>query len=98
MKLIYFNKSTNPTKRFMIKFSNPRKTIHFGDINGSTYIDHHDKDKRDNYIARHEVREDWNNINAGSLSRYLLWGDSKDLKTNLIKYLNKFNIDHDIME
>lgn len=98
MRIIYFNKSTKPTKRFMIKFVEPRKTVHFGDINGSTYIDHGDKTIRANYIARHKVRENWDDINAGSLSRYILWGDSKDLKTNLIYYLNKFDIDHDLME
>lgn len=76
----------------MITLSEPKKTIHFGAKDGSTYLDHKDKIKRKNYLARHKVREDWNNINAGSLSAFLLWGDSTDINNNLNAYLKKFNI------
>lgn len=48
-------------------------TINFGSMGGQTFIDHKDQDKKRNYIARHIVNEDWDTINAGSLSRYLLW-------------------------
>ena len=68
------------------------KTIHFGSKGSLTYLDHKDKTKRDNYIARHKVRENWDKVNAGSLSRYILWGDSTDLQTNLKTYLKQFNI------
>ena len=54
-----------------------------------TYLDHHDKLKRNNYLKRHKaLGENWNEINAGSLSAFILWGESTDLKTNLYKYLN----------
>jgi len=39
------------------------------------------------------VNEDWEHVNAGSLSAYLLWGLSTDLHTNLINYLNDFDIE-----
>lgn len=67
-------------------------TIHFGSKGSSTYLDSKDKTKRANYIARHRIREDWTKVNAGSLSRFLLWGDSTDLQTNLNSYLKRFNI------
>jgi len=38
------------------------------------------------------VNEDWEHVNAGSLSAYLLWGPTTDLKTNLMTYLDEFNI------
>ena len=65
-------------------------SIHFGAKNGSTYIDHGDKKKRENYIKRHQVNEDWNTINAGSLSRFILWGDSNDIGKNILDYKKKF--------
>ena len=90
MRFLSLEKSTKPDKKYVIKFTNPNKTIHFGSKNSLTYLDHHDKTKRENYILRHQVREDWTKINAGSLSRYLLWGDSTNLQTNLTTYLKKF--------
>ena len=92
MRFVSLEKSNKPNKKLVIKFSDPNLTIHFGSKNSSTYLDHHDKHKRSNYLKRHMVNEDWGNVNAGSLSRYLLWGSSTDLNTNLIQYLDKFNI------
>ena len=92
MKFISLTKSPNPEKKYKIVFSEPSKTIHFGSKYSKTYLDHKDKNKREAYIARHKVNEDWTEINAGSLSRFLLWGNSTSLKTNLSDYLKKFNI------
>lgn len=83
-------KSNRKGKRFMVEIKG--KTIHFGSDVGDTYIDHKDKNKRDNYIARHKVREDWTKINAGSLSRYLLWGQHTNLQDNIKDYKKRFNI------
>ena len=94
MKFISLEKSNKPNKKLVIKFSEPNLTIHFGSKNSSTYLDHYDKVKRSNYLKRHKVNEDWNQVNAGSLSKWLLWGDSSDMYANLISYLDKFNIDY----
>ena len=94
MKFISLKKSNKPNKKLVITFSEPNLTIHFGSKNSSTFLDHHDKVKRSNYLKRHKVNEDWNQINAGSLSAYILWGDSSDMYSNLINYLDKFNIDY----
>jgi hypothetical protein len=77
----------------MMRLANPSKTIHFGLKQGSTYIDHQDKIKRKNYLARHIVNENWNEINAGSASAIILWGDNTDIIENLKDYLKKFNIE-----
>jgi hypothetical protein len=93
MKFISLEKSNKPNKKLVIKFSEPNLTIHFGSKHSLTYLDHHDKHKRSNYLKRHIVNEDWENpISRGALSMWLLWGPTTDLKTNLMTYLDKFNI------
>ena len=94
MKFISLEKSNKPNKKLVIKFSDPNLTIHFGSKNSSTFLDHHDKLKRSNYLKRHKVNENWDQVNAGSLSAYILWGDSSDMYANLINYLDKFNISY----
>jgi hypothetical protein len=85
-------KSTRKGKRFMATYANG-KVVHFGQEGGKTYIDEGDKIKRENYLLRHKKRENWNNpFSAGSLSRYLLWGDSTDLETNHQAFMKKFPI------
>ena len=93
--LIRFVKLVNSArkgKRFVATSENPKRTIHFGSEKGSTYIDHHDKTKRENYLKRHEVNENWNKVNAGSLSAFLLWGNSTNLESNLIRYVKQFDL------
>ena len=92
MKFVSLTKSPNSEKKYKIVFSDPSKTIHFGSKGSSTYLDHKDKAKRKAYIARDEVNEDWTKVNAGSLSKFLLWGASTSLETNLSAYLKRFNI------
>ena len=92
MKFVSLSPSTSEGKKYKIVFSDPPKTIHFGSKGSSTYLDHKDKAKREAYIARHRVNEDWSKINAGSLSKFLLWGESTSLSTNLASYLKRFNI------
>lgn len=81
--------SNRKNKRFVAFFSDGRR-IHFGFKGGQTYIDHGDKIKRENYIKRHQKNEDWTKVNAGSLSRFLLWGNTTDLKKNHQEYMNIF--------
>ena len=92
MKFESLTPSSRKTKRFRIEFSHPKKIIHFGQRGGNTYIDHKDDLKRENYLKRHLANEDWSEVNAGSLSAFLLWGPSSDLKSNLRYYLRKYGI------
>ncbi len=73
------------------------KVTHFGQRNPKfgTYIDHGDKERRKNYIARHEVREKKfykDSQRASTLSRFLLWGDKTTLEGNLKDYKKRFNL------
>ena len=84
--------STKKGKRFMVTFQDG-KTVHFGSDGSKTYIDHGDKAKREAYLKRHAVNEDWDDpYSAGALSRWLLWGDSKDLETNHIAFMKRFKV------
>ena len=82
--------STRKGKRFMAEING--KLIHFGAKNGSTYLEHKDKKKRENYIKRHKVNEDWTKINPASLSRFILWGDSTNINDNIEDYKKRFKI------
>ena len=86
------NMSTRKDKKMVFKMENPKRTIHFGSKTSRTYVEGASKEDRLNYIKRHKVRENWDEINAGSLSRFLLWGDSVLLSENLKKYLKRFKL------
>lgn len=72
--------------------NNKGRIIHFGSETSQTYVEGASEDKKKAYIARHKVNENWNEINSGSLSRYILWGDSRSIKINLENYKKRFNI------
>ena len=82
-----FKKSTRKDKRLMLVL--PDKTIHFGSPKGFTYIDGASEIKKQNYLKRHSVNEDWTTVNAGSLSRYILW-NHRDIRKNIKQYLKYF--------
>ena len=71
---------------------NDGKYYDFGLEGGSTYLDHKDKTKRDNYRRRHYAQEKKlidNLIPSPALfSYYILWGNSSDITEN-IRALNK---------
>ena len=83
-------KSNRQGKRFMATYANGR-VIHFGMAGGKNYTDHGDKEERKLYLKRHRARENWNDpFSAGSLSRYLLWGDSTSLAKNHQAFMKRF--------
>jgi hypothetical protein len=100
MKVI-ISLSDKPNKRYTAIFYDTGggkkvKTTHFGykdkDGFGSTYIDHKNDDKKDAYIARHKVNEDFNDyMSAGSLSRYILW-NKKTLRESISDYKRRFSL------
>jgi len=82
--------STRAGKRFMATYANG-KVVHFGLKGGKTYIDTGSKKMRAAYIARHTVRENWNDpYSAGALSRWLLWGDTTSLDKNHEIFMRMF--------
>ena len=88
-----------PTKRFKIvlNVNGHDYTYNFGAKNGSTYIDHGDEKKRENYRRRHyankteKYRIDHLVPSPSLFSWKLLWGDKTDLLDNLIELQREFN-------
>lgn len=70
------------------------KLVHFGAKGYLDYTQHHDVDRKKNYIQRHSAtgKEQWDNPDtAGFWSRWLLW--SEPTITEAINYIRKkFNI------
>ena len=71
MKVV-ISKSTKPDKRLKATFEN--KVVHFGAKGGSTYVDHKNQKTKESWLARHRVRENWQDYtSAGALSKHILW-------------------------
>ena len=99
MKLISIKPATDSKHKYTALFGEPKKTIHFGQAGANDYLIYSKQsktiadEKRKLYLARHEKRENWSDpTTAGSLSRYLLWGQSSSLKQNIIDFKNRFNL------
>lgn len=75
--------SVKQTKRLKAVYTledGKTKTLHFGSPDAYTFYDGADGEKRENYIKRHRVNEDWNDIySAGFLSRFVLWERPSDV-------------------
>jgi hypothetical protein len=97
MKLLSIKPSTNSDKKQMATFSNGR-TIHFGakGLKDFTIYSKGDKDvakqKKDAYIARHKVNENWNEpTTAGALSRWILW-NLPTKEASIADFKKRFNL------
>jgi hypothetical protein len=101
MKVI-FKPSTNAKKKMMAIFYEKgkdgklkkKKTTHFGAKGYVDYTAGATKEQRARYIKRHtNSREKHNNpLTAGSLSRFVLWGDSTSKQSNIRAFKKRFNL------
>jgi hypothetical protein len=99
-KIIDIIDSDKEKKRFKVVLNNG-KMYYFGSRGSQTYIDHHDKQKRDAYLKRHTASPLEKNLiinmvpSPALFAATLLWGPHESLDDN-IKYLNtvfeKYNI------
>ena len=92
--LIDFRKSKKEGKKYeiILLIDGKKRSIHFGSNVSKTFVEGASIQKRNNYLKRHSVNEDWNYINPGSLSAGILWGDSNDIQENLKDYMKEFNV------
>jgi hypothetical protein len=68
------------------------KTTRFGADGYSDFTKHKDEQRKQKYINRHKKNENWNDpTTAGSLSRYILWGEPT-IKKSIQKFKNKFKL------
>lgn len=96
-KLLRVVRSANRLKKYDAVFDDG-KVVSFGarHENGVPYDDYlltGDRAKRERYIARHRVNEDWSDPQSpGALSRYLLWGNSRSLSRNIQSFRSRFGV------
>jgi len=85
---IVISKSDNKHKKFKAIIDG-KKTVHLGAKGYDDFTTHKDKDRKDNYIARHRKREDWTKTGvdtAGFYAKHILWN-----KGTLNKSVNDLN-------
>lgn len=91
-KTYHLHRSDKKDKKYYVVAPNSKKKIYFGAAGYSDYTKNKSDVKKNAYIARHKVNENFNDLNsAGAWSRWLLW-EKKTLtaaKTNMKK---KFKI------
>ena len=91
MKVI-IQPSTNPKKKLMAIFSDPKKTIHFGAAGASDYTINKDDARKKLYLDRHRKREDWSDPRtAGALSRWILW-NLPTRRASISDFKSRFNL------
>ena len=96
MKVI-IKKSTRSEKKLMAIFSKDGKkvkTTHFGASGYTDFLMSKDKERRSRYIKRHtNNRENHGDYkSAGALSRFILWGPTTSLTSNINRYKMRFNL------
>lgn len=94
---VVIKSSTKPEKKLMAVFSSKdssrTKTIHFGAKGMDDYTKTKDKAQRQRYLERHRRRENWKVPDtAGSLSRWILWGESTSRRDNISSFKRRFNL------
>lgn len=89
-------KSHLPSKKYDAIFTEKNiiiKVVPFGAAGYSDYTINESESRRDAYIKRHSKTEHFNNpLTAGSLSRWILWGESTDMKTNIREFKKMFGL------
>lgn len=92
MRLVRVVASPLKTKKYRAEFDDGTHTD-FGAAGMSDYTQHHDKERRERYRARHKKDLDTKDPKrAGYLSYYILWGDSTSLTANIADYRRRFGL------
>jgi len=95
MSKVSIKPSTKPDKKLQATFTRDNgrtKTTHFGTKNMDDYTLTKDKEQRARYRKRHQKDNISNPESAGSLSWYILWGESTSRKENIKSYKKRFNL------
>ena len=90
MKEVVLKKSSNPEKKYDAFVEG--KKISFGASGYSDFTQHKDEERKKNYIARHRVNQNWNDLKtAGARSKNLLW-NKPTINESIKNMEHKFNI------
>ena len=86
------HRATDGKHKWVAEFKDGTR-VPFGAVGYEDFTQHHNPLRRANYLRRHRSRESWSNPKtAGSLSRWILWGDSTSLQANLKSFKRRFSL------
>ena len=90
--------SNSKTKKYTATFmiNGKEKKVSFGQRGADDYTIKKDKEQRSRYRKRHAkdllTETNKKGLGAGSLSFWLLWGDSTSIKENIKSYKKRFKL------
>ena len=88
----YLYKSDKKDKKFYVVAPNSKKKLYFGAAGYTDFTINKSIIKKNAYIARHRVNENFNNLStAATWSRWLLW-EKTSLSAAINNMKTKFNI------
>jgi sRNA-binding regulator protein Hfq len=91
MNTFYLEHSPLASKKFRIYLPNGTR-IDFGAKGYDDFTTHKDNKRKENYLARHRKRENWNDAStAGFWARWLLW-NKPTLRASIKDLEDNFNI------
>ena len=93
MRLVQFDTSPMPNKRFVVKFVEPLRVIHFGNIKSKTFIDHGDRDVRHAHFLKKQYLFETGELCDELLTVSILWGPNRSVEGNLAWFLKRYQID-----
>jgi hypothetical protein len=101
MRLVSIKPSTRPGKKLTAVFDTggkKTKTVHFGAKSYGDFTRYWKRDpalakaKRQAYITRHRVNEDWTDpTTPGALSRYILW-EKPTVAASIAAFRRRFRV------
>ena len=95
MRLETLEPSASAGKKYKAVFrldNNRTKTIHFGAKNYSDFTQHKSEIRKNAYLARHSVNENFNDpLTAGALSRWILW-NKPTISASVADFKKRFNL------
>lgn len=83
--------STRAGKKWMAKFADGTIT-HFGAAGYTDYTRGATKAQREAYIKRHAHENKSDPRSAAALSRYILWGESRNMDANIRAYRRRYKL------
>ena len=84
--------SDKPNKRYVAIFSDG-KIVYFSSPNYSNYTIHHDNQRKERYLKRHQKLERWYDFQTpGALARWITW-NKKTIEESIKDYKQRFNLD-----
>ncbi len=92
MRLIDFRDSPLRNKRYMIKFDEPSRVIHFGSRKRDTFIDHGDRESRSKYFLSKQYLFESGELCDELLATSILWGPYSSVEGNLAWFLKRYQI------